>query len=106
MAASSRSPLDRKLAYTVSTETPAARATSRIPVAAHPRSPNRRAAAEATIDRVSAACCSRRGPLCGPGLDARLPPCLSPAPVGTREAVQQDEPRHRRDRMDHDLVAL
>jgi hypothetical protein len=40
---------------------PAARATSRIPVAAQPRSPNSRAAAEATIDRVSAACCSRRG---------------------------------------------
>ena len=61
MAASSRSPFDRKLAYTVSTETPAARATSRIPVAAQPRSPNSRAAAEATIARVSAACCSRRG---------------------------------------------
>jgi hypothetical protein len=52
---------DERLAYTVSTETPAARATSRIPVAAQPRSPNKRAAAEATIARVSAACCSRRG---------------------------------------------
>ena len=61
MAAMSSSDFDRKFAYTVSTATPASRATSRMPVADHPRLANSVSAAASTTARVSAACCCRRG---------------------------------------------